>query len=404
LNTFALAWRNVWRNSRRSTVTIAAMSLGLFAMIIYSGLIEGYLTGMERNVLDLEVGDVQVYALEYRDGPSLYRRVDEPGPLLDRLDAAGYPAAARMLGAGLAAAGDNSAGVSFRGVDVERDARVSRVFEHVRQGEWLSSADPGGAVVGARLARILDVVPGDEIVVVSQAADGSMANDLLTVRGVLGNIAEDVDRGGVYMTIEAFRELLAVPSGAHQLIVRRPPDQTLGQTAEAVAKVAPELDVKTWRELMPVLASMFDSTKVGMYFMFIIINTAIGIVILNAMLMAVFERIREFGVLKALGVGPAAVMAIIMLETVVMSAVAVLAGSLLAAPALWYLVEDGLDMSAMGGASIAGIAWDPVWRASVDSGTFAGPIITLVAIVAVATFYPAFRAARISPVEAMRHR
>jgi ABC-type lipoprotein release transport system permease subunit len=404
LNTFALAWRNVWRNSRRSTVTIAAMSLGLFAMIIYSGLIEGYLTGMERNVLDLEVGDVQVYALEYRDGPSLYRRVDEPGPLLDRLDAAGYPAAARMLGAGLAAAGDNSAGVSFRGVDVERDARVSRVFEHVRQGEWLSSADPGGAVVGARLARILDVVPGDEIVVVSQAADGSMANDLLTVRGVLGNIAEDVDRGGVYMTIEAFRELLAVPSGAHQLIVRRPPDQTLGQTAEAVAKVAPELDVKTWRELMPVLASMFDSTKAGMYFMFIIINTAIGIVILNAMLMAVFERIREFGVLKALGVGPAAVMAIIMLETVVMSAVAVLAGSLLAAPALWYLVEDGLDMSAMGGASIAGIAWDPVWRASVDSGTFAAPIITLVAIVAVATFYPAFRAARISPVEAMRHR
>jgi ABC-type lipoprotein release transport system permease subunit len=405
VNTFALAWRNVWRNRRRSLVTMAAMSLGLFVMVIYAALIDGYLAGMERNLLDLEVGDVQVFELEYRDGPSLYRRIDDPQDVLKKLDAAGYPATVRMLGAGLAAAGDNSAGVSFRGVDVERDAEVSGVHEHVREGEWLDPADPHGAVLGTRLARILGVGPGDEIVVVSQAADGSMANDLFIVRGVLSSIAEDVDRGGVYITIDAFRELLVVPEGVHQLIVRRPPGQTLGQTAEAVRAAAPELDVKTWRELMPTVASMFDSTQGAMYFMFLIINAAIGIVLLNAMLMAVFERIREFGVLKAVGVGPGSVMSIIMLETLVMVLVSVVAGTLLSFPALWYLVEHGLDMSKMGGGvSVAGMSFDPVWRAAVAPQTYAGPIITLIVIVGAAAFYPALRAARISPVEAMRHR
>jgi putative ABC transport system permease protein len=225
------------------------------------------------------------------------------------------------------------------------------------------------------------------------------------VRGVLASIADDVDRGGVYMTIDAFRELLVVPEGVHQLIVRRRPGQTLGQTAEAVRAAAPELDVKTWRELMPTLASMFDSTRGAMYFMFIIINVAIGIVILNAMLMAVFERIREFGVLKAVGVGPGAVMGIIMLETLVMISVSIIAGLLLSAPALWYLVAHGLDMSELGGGiSIAGMAFDPVWRAAVSPQTFVGPIVTLVVVVMAAVFYPALRAARISPVEAMRHR
>ena len=405
MNDFALAWRNVWRNRRRSLVTMAAMALGLWVMVLYAALIDGYLVGMERNLLDLEVGDVQVFDLEYRAGPSLYRRIDEPRDVLERLDAAGYPATVRMLGAGLAAAGDNSAGVSFRGVDVERDARVSRVHEHVRQGAWLDPADPRGAVLGTRLARILGVGPGDEIVVVSQAADGSMANDLFIVRGVLSSIAEDVDRGGVYITIDAFRELLVVPQGVHQLIVRRAPGETLGQTAEAVRAAAPELDVKTWRELMPTVASMFDSTRGAMYFMFLIINTAIGIVLLNAMLMAVFERVREFGVLKAVGVGPGSVMGIIMLETAVMVLVAVIAGTLLSIPALWYLVEHGLDMSNMtAGVSVAGMSFDPVWRAAVTPHTYFGPIVMLVVIVFAAAFYPALRAARISPVEAMRHR
>ncbi len=404
MSTLRMAWRNVWRNRRRSLVTVAAMSLALLVMILYSGLVEGYLLGMERNILDLEVGDVQVFGKDYRRDPSLHSRMDDAAELSAELTAEGYPASPRLLGAGLAAAGENSAGVELRGVDVKLDAAVSEVHLHVFEGKWLDPGDLSGVVIGKRLARVLGVEVGGELVVLSQGADGSMANEIYIVRGILKAIADGVDRGGVYLNTDAFRELMVVPDGAHQIIVRRPVGSDLAVAAEHVRAAAPDYEVKTWRELMPTLASLLDSSRGAMIFMFMIVYIAIGIVILNAMLMAVFERIREFGVLKAVGVAPGGVLRLVFLEATIMTGLALLVGGGLSLPGLAYLVTTGIDLSAIGGLSIGGVAWDPIWRAEVNASTFAGPVITMVVIVALAALYPAAKAAYIQPVDAMRHR
>jgi putative ABC transport system permease protein len=400
---FRMAWRNVLRNRRRSGVTVAAMSLALFVMVLYSALVEGYLVGMERNALDLEVGDVQVYAAGYRKDPSLHSRMTDASELATELTGQGYPASPRLLGAGLAAAGENSAGVALRGVNVELDAAVSEVHLNVMRGKWLDPADPTGVVLGKRLARMLGVEIGDEVVVLSQGADGSMANELYTVRGVLKAIADNVDRSGVYLTEAAFRELLVVPDGAHQLLVRRPPGTDLDAAAAHIKEVAGAHEVKTWRQLMPTLASLLDSSRGANFFMFIIVYTAIGIVILNAMLMAVFERIREFGVLKAIGMEPRMVLRLVFTEATLMTGLALLIGGGLSLPGLAYLSRTGIDLSAVGDLSLGGVAWDPIWRAEVNAHTFVGPVITMVVIVALAVLYPALKAAFIRPVEAMRH-
>ena len=398
-----MAWRNLWRNRRRTLVTIGAMSLALLVMILYAGLMEGYLRDMERNVLDLEVGDVQVFASGYRDNPSIYTRIENPEELLAPLDAEGFPASGRLLAYGMAAAGESSAGVSFRGVDVARDARVSLVHEQVAEGRWLDPEDPKGVVLGRRLARTLGVSPGSELVVLTQGADGAMAYDLYTVRGVLLGIGDATDRTGVFMTAGAFRELLVVPDGVHQIIVRRPGEIDLPGTADRVHTLAGELDVKTWRQLLPTIASMLDSARGVMIAMFFIIYVAIGILILNAMLMAVFERIREFGVLKALGVGPLDVMRLMLVESAIQTGIAILVGVTLAVPGLWYLSSTGIDLAQLGGVTIMGIAWDPVWRAAVQADIFTRPILVLVSIVAAAVLYPALKAALIRPVDAMHH-
>jgi ABC-type lipoprotein release transport system permease subunit len=403
VSVFKMAWRNVWRNKRRTLVTVAAMSLALFVMILYSGLIQGYLIGLERNILDLEMGDVQIFADGYRDDPSIYNRIEDHEELLAKLDDAGSPSSARLVAAGLAAAGDQSAGVVMRGVDVERDARVSHVNRHVSDGEWLDPGDASGVVVGKMLARTLGVKKGDEIVVLTQGADGSMANDLYIVRGVLKAISDVVDRGGIFMNQEAFRELMVIPTGVHQIIVRRPAEMELAPAAARVKELAPDHDVKSWRELLPTLASMLDSTSGVMYVMVIIIYTALAIVILPAMLLSVFERIREFGVLKALGVGPGGVLRLILVESGIQTGIALAAGCLLSIPALWYMVYTGIDMTWIGGISISGIAWDPVWKAAVTQETYMGPVVTLVFIVSIAVLYPAVKAAFIAPVSAMRH-
>jgi ABC-type lipoprotein release transport system permease subunit len=397
---FKMAWRNVWRNRRRTLVTIAAMSLALLVMILYAGLMAGYFRDMERNILDLEVGDLQVFAQSYRDNPSLYTRIEDPDGLLGSLEAAGVQASGRLLAWGLAAGEDTSSGASFRGVDVERDTQVSKIHREVADGEWLDPADPKGVVLGRRLARTLGVKRGGEVVVLTQGADGAMAYDLFRVRGILKGIGDATDRAGLFMNEAVFRELLLVPEGAHQIIVRRSQEQPLEGVADLVRSVAAELDVKTWRQLLPTLASMLDSGRSAMMVMFVIVYIAIGIVILNAMLMAVFERIREFGVLKAIGVGPFEVLRLIVVESAIQTGIAVAIGATLAVPGLYYLSHTGIDL---GGMSMMGIAMDPIWRAEASPETFTQPIVVLLCIVAVAVIYPALKAALIEPVEAMRH-
>lgn len=379
------------------------MTLALWVELLYAGLVQGFMRGMERDLLDLEVGDLQIHAPDYRNDPSLFTKIDDSKRLLRTLDEAGFPAAPRLLAGGLAASGESSAGVALRGIDLDRDARVSLIGERVAEGSWLNATDPHGVVVGRRLAKILAVHPGDELVVLTQAADGSMANDLFTVRGVLLGVAEGTDRAAVFMTEAAFRELLVFPEGAHEIIVRRPPQMPLEEAAIRVRRLAPELEVLTWRELMPLIANMLDSSRGLMLVVFFIVYVAVGILILNAMLMAVFERIRELGVLKALGVEPHRVLGMIYLESAVQAALAILVGGALAIPGMWYLATFGIHVGKLSGTNTLGIAMRPIWYGAYDSATVTGPLIMLLFIVAAAALYPALKAAWIRPVEAMRH-
>jgi ABC-type lipoprotein release transport system permease subunit len=403
MNIFKMAWRNVWRNKRRTTVTIAAMTLALMVEVLYSGLVVGYLQGLEDDLLDLEVGDVQIYAPDYLDTPSIYSGIESPDPLLATLNDMGYPACPRLLGGALAAAEESSAGVALRGVEVDLEKKVTLIAENVADGAWLDSTDKKGVVIGRRLAMTLAVKPGDEIVLLTQAADGSIAHDLFRIRGVLLGIADGTDRTAIYMNGEAFRELMEFPEGIHQVIVRRPQDIELEDAVLAIREVAVGLDVKTWKELMPLLATMLESTQGMIVIIFLVIYIAIAILVLNAMLMAVFERVREFGILKAIGVGPFSVFGLIVVEAGLQTLAAIFCGLTLALPGMWYLSEVGFDVGSLGGMNVMGLAMRPVWNGIYTIDTVIVPIILLVAIVFCAVLYPALKAALIRPVQAMHH-
>jgi len=398
-----MAWRNLWRYRRRTVVTIGAMTLALLTMVLYTSLVEGYLRDLERNIVDIELGDVQIFAPEYYDNPSIYTRIDDPARVVTALGDRGLRAAARLIGGGLAAAEESSAGVIIKGLMVAQDAQVSEIAGHVERGTWLDTEDPHGVVVGNRLAYTLGVEPGDELVILGQATDGSIANDLYTVRGVLRRISDDADRGGVFMTEGAFRSFFALPDGAHQILVRRPAERDLAAAVTDAREVAGNLDVQSWRDLQPILAMFLESTRGLIVIVFLVIYVVVAILIINAMLMSVFERIRELGVLKALGVGPGHVLMLILMEGGLQTAIAIVVGLTLSVPGLAYLADHGLDLSGIGGMSVAGMAIDPVWRGVVTPWTIVGPVATLLCIVLVSMLYPAVKAARISPVDAMRY-
>jgi putative ABC transport system permease protein len=197
---------------------------------------------------------------------------------------------------------------------------------------------------------------------------------------------------------------MALEGGAHQIIVRRPRQMTLDEAAAAVRAAATDHDVQTWKELIPTLATMIESTRGLIQFVFLIFNVVVAIVILNAMLMTVFERINEIGVLKALGAGPADILKLIYLESMMQVVLAILAGVSVSVPALWYLSSIGIDMRSIAGVSVMGIAMMSQWKAVVAPHVYVGPVFMLVFVVSIAVLYPSVKAALISPVEAMRHR
>jgi ABC-type lipoprotein release transport system permease subunit len=290
------------------------------------------------------------------------------------------------------------------GVDVARDQGVSRVAREVARGRWLDPGDEKGVVIGARLARTLGLEPGGELLLLVNAADGSMANELYRVRGVLRSMGEAIDRGGVFMTAPAWRQLLVVPDGVHQIIVRRPPGVGLEPARATVARLAPRLDVRSWPQILPTVASIMDTQRASLVMLYVIVYAAVGIVLLNAMMMAVFERIRELGVLKAVGMKPGAVFALVAVEGAWQTLVALAAGLVVALPILWRLTTHGIDLAKLGGLHYQGIAFDSAWRAQLDGATVRGPITTLVVVVALALLFPAWKAARLQPVDAMRYR
>lgn len=403
MNPLAMAWRNVWRNGRRSLVTIAAMTFALWVLILYSGLIEGYLRGMEDDVLELEVGDIQVHSPTYRDAPSIYDVIPDAEDVVRALEAQGLAATTRLIAGGLGASGEQSAGISLRGAHPTRDATVLRLHEHVNEGTWLSADEPKGAVVGRRLAKALAVEVGDELLVLSQGTDGSMANDLLHVRGILGTVSDATDRAAVYIPADTFRELMVIDRGAHQIVIRRPPGSDLEQQLALAVAAAPDLDVQSWRQLLPTVATMLDSSRSMIGIIFFIIYLAVAILVLNAVLMAVFERIKEFGVMKAIGVSPTSVFVIILLETIFQVSIAIVIGVTLALPGMWYLIEHGIDVGTLGGMSVMGMSMRDRWHGIYTASSLAMPILMLVFMSLSAALYPAARAALIRPLDAMRH-
>ncbi len=402
----SIASRNVVRNWRRTLVTTLAMGFAGFIMILYAALTEGLLQTSERNAVAMNLGDMQIHAEGYRDDPDLYKRIDNAAGLVSKLQQAGFHATQRVYGFGLAAAGSTSAGVQLRGVSLANEATVTQIHQHVMQGNWLTDTDPMGVVIGRKLARTLGVKPGDEVIIIGQATDGSMANDLYTVRGILKSIGEGVDRAGFFMVEHTFRDLMVLPQGAHEIAVMRPDrSRNLESATAQVAALSPGYETMNWRQLQPVIARILDLADASTIIMVLITYVAVAMVVLNAMLMSVFERIRELGIMKALGVTPWQLTLLVYAETMVQ---VVMAG-IIALASGWsvshYFQNNGIDLSAISSSvSFGGVAMDPIWRAYVTTEAVVLPIVFLFIIAAAAVIYPAIKAAVIRPVKAIYYR
>jgi ABC-type lipoprotein release transport system permease subunit len=411
-----LAWRNLWRNPRRTLIAMAAIGLGYAMLLFVACLMAGLRQQMVENGTNLVLSDAEVHAPSYypdrpvnltlggRDGTDVSALIAALGA-----DPRVEAASPRVYGYGLVSATHQSAGAQLLGVLPDQEQKITVLQSRIVKGSYLTGRTPKGVVMGDKLATAIGLEVGSEIVVLTPAADGSTGNDLYTVVGMFHTGLDAMDRSLVLMPLASLQELLRLsPGRIHEVGIKLQENDITGATKTAAAlegqlrKTLP-VKVRAWPMLAPELADyvQFNRRVTFMLFLIFFLLAVMGIV--NTMLMAILSRTRELGMLLAVGMRPGQVVGLIVAEAAILAGGSLFLGAAFGSPVLWYLQAHGLYLGGSRGAiSLGGVVVGPLWYGRQDFAAYTQAALGLAATAVVSALYPALRAARFRPTEALR--
>jgi putative ABC transport system permease protein len=404
-----MAWRNVWRNRRRSALTVSVIALSLTFNILMRGIGDGFHEQMVDNSVRANIGHLEVHRHGYHDDPGLNRTLPDPARVERAIEALpglrGH--ALRVLGDGLASTEDNSAGIAVIGIDPTAEQTVTTIHRAVIEGSYLDGGGERPILLGDRLATTLKARLGEKVVLLVQAADGSMGAQLFRVSGIFRSGAPELDRGVAYVRMSDAQDLFALGNRVTEAVVlldssgRVPAAQAALRAA--LAGPGDPYEVLSWAEVEPFLEQFIVLDDAFFYIIVAILFIVISVGILNTILMSVFERVREFGVMMALGTRPRQVVLLVVLEAVVLAIVGIGVGGTLGSLATLYFARAGIDLSSFAeGAASIGIT-TTVIRSELTAANVVLSNLAVFVLVVLVALYPAVHAARLRPVEAIRH-
>lgn len=400
---FAIAFRNVLRQRRRSLLTCLSMTGGYILCCLSFSLVEGsYNHIIEIFTLD-HTGHIQIHQDNYLTRPNVHKAIentDQVESVLDKHpDVLGFTP--RIFSPSLAYANDNNTPVQVIGVDPEREANTTRLRQKVAEGNYLDSGlNENGyfqAMIGRSVADLLDAGIGDELILISQGADGSIANDIFIIQGIVGT-KTSWDRLNVFLPVNAARQFLSMGHEAHEYALLLDSSDAARTVATELQRQLPSLTISPWQEVEATFYRTMQSDKRGNLVTLGIIIFIVFIGVLNTVLMSVLERTREFGVLKAIGSRPRLIATMILLETTVLAVFSATLGFLLSLPIIgWFslrgfALEQSVDVGGMEFGYLTG---------EFSAYVFAMPALIILASAILVSVPPGIRAARILPRQAL---
>ncbi len=398
-----MAFRNILRQKRRSLLTSLTMFGGFVLVMIAVGMTDGSFNGMIDMFTRNSMGHIQVHAQGYLDKPSLQKVIpDYPkaGETIGRTK--GVEAwAPRLFSAGLASVGEKTAAAVLTGIDPVLENRAVNFDRKIYEGRPLAAGAAMEAAIGRGLAKTLKAKLGDALVFVTQAADGSLANEKYRIVGLVDSGNEIADRSSVFLHIADAQELLVLDGKAHEIAVVAPKLGKVARLEQAVeASLAdPGLSVEPWQEFARgfYLAMQAENKEHQVSLVVFFIIVAIGV--LNTTLMSVLERRREHGLLKALGTRPGRLFRMILNEVLLMALGSIAVGSIIGTAANLYLSRHGFKFSQ--GFTFGGMVYDRL-QVEISARCYIIPAVLVLAAALLVAVYPALKAARTDPARSIR--
>lgn len=406
---FLLAWKNLWRNRRRTIITLAAIAFSIMLVQASHNLSAGVYAGMVDSGVRAGSGHIAVYHQGYLESreESLSFKAQNLVTEIEAIDGV-EKVLPRLYIPALAQSSRESRGIMLLGVDPERERQINPFLKTLSVDAMVRSADSRDAVVGVRLLDELQIKPGQKFVVTAQHQDGTLHSELLHVRGVVRSGMKDIDGSLILIGRERASMLTGSSGSVHELaVILSDPDYEgpVHEQMTALIGAHPDIEAVNWERAMPNLANAIKLDYASQNFIFIIILLIVTIGVINTLLMSVMERMREFGVILALGSKPMTLRGMIMLEALSLGLLAATFGTLFGSLATWYLVSVGIDLADLVPETLefGGVVFEPIMRASWNPGWMFQIALYVVGLTLLAALYPAIKVGRITPVEGMRH-
>jgi putative ABC transport system permease protein len=400
-----LAWRNLWRNPRRTWLTVSAITFITVLLIFIITLQMGAFDMMLDTGLRVFTGQMQIQRAGYLDKPQMRATVVHAQDLAGSLRrATGLPGiAVRANGFALAASGTRSYGVPVIGVEPAHESAVSTIPRLIRQGRYLANEAAQELVVGAVLARNLKIKVGDELTLLGAGKDGSVAATVLPVVGLFESGSPELDRHLVEMPLRTFQEVFSMGEDAHALVISGPSLEQMVETQVLVRQHMPKdpgLVLLDWEKLLPGIKQVMQADTIEHWFLYITLILVVTFSILNTFLMSVIERTREFGIMLALGATPLRIGGLVLLESTLLTLLGLAIGIVLGGGIALYFNYHGFTFKGMqelySQFGFEGVITPKITFINVMTG----PAVIFAFTIA-AALYPALRIRRLQIVEAM---
>lgn len=406
----SMAFRNLLRNRRRTVITVLGISIGLgLCQMVYNLNLGNYNTMLDKGIRGMS-GHVVVQHEQWLTNPDVENVVEGSTAILDRLrsDNPGALVTRRIMAGGLVTSPTNSVAAAVMGIDPDPESQLNRAASRMVEGEWLKEGDERGLVLGDTLAERLGVGVKSRIVVMApDPNDPTESTSLLfRVRGTFHSGIEVIDNFSVMVSVPAAQALLRGEDAAHQIAVVYETDEPSAAGLER----AKDLDLGgavalSWQEALPDLQTFIEvDTRTNELFFFVL-GFIVILGVINTMLMSVLERVREFGVMMAVGMKPGSLAALVLIEGTILGFASAVIGTVLGTAFTYPLATSGLDFSQEMGETmmVEGVAMDSLMFAQ-----YAPERMLLYATVAMvmtilASAWPAWRVTRMQPIEAIKH-
>lgn len=402
----SIAWRNLLKRPRRTAIALSAIGVGLFGLIMFQVMLEGFIVMMVRTVVDTSLGHIQVHHQDYRQKQDAELVIpDSHGAqrvLATVPHVSGF--SPRVLAKGLVSSAESSTFTTVYGIDPAHERRVTTIAQRVVTGVLPTRDDRRGICLGRALAAKLKVDVGDKVVVLVRDLAGDMSGSALRVRGLFKAQSDSVEKSRVYVSMDAVRSALGLTEGVHEIAIRVDAAEHVDEVRHVIDARLKALGVavESWQQLAPILQKQIEMSWISTSLMFGIVFVAMAFGIVNAFMMEIFERIHEFGVMMALGTRPLSVFVTLVYEGLFLGLLGSAVGTALAVVVNNMVLRERLDLSSFAsGMSYFNLATVvPMHLTSSTVGMCAGGTV---AVCILATIYPAVRAGLFRVVEALRH-